>query len=222
MDDEAQRHDPRYLEVLETLTLAWAEARRVKVWHRGRNERIVEYDFAPYFIEPYAVGQTTHVLGVQGAANKRITFKLERIERIELMRESYSLPADFDPRQLLVDAWGIWYTDNPPVEVVLKFHPRVARRVLETRWHRGEAPPEEQADGSVIWRSKIAEPQEMLPWIRGWGADVEVLKPLTLRREEEREALRLVQLYKLESAVGDLSDEPDYDQQRAAQLFRKR
>ncbi|RIK34813.1 MAG: hypothetical protein DCC55_32210 [Chloroflexi bacterium] len=194
MDDEAQRHDPKYLEVLETLTLAWAEERRVKVWHRGKENRIIEYDFAPYFIEPYAVGQTTHVLGVHGPKNKRITFKLERIERIELTREVYAIPADFDPGDLLGDAWGIWYTDGDPVEVVLKFHPRVARRVKETRWHRNETVCEEP-DGYLIWQAKVAEPQEMLPWIRGWGADVEVLKPDDVREELRGEARRLGHIY---------------------------
>ncbi len=33
MDDAAQRHDPCYLQVLETLTLGWAELRKVRVWH---------------------------------------------------------------------------------------------------------------------------------------------------------------------------------------------
>jgi CRISPR-associated endonuclease/helicase Cas3 len=221
MDDEAQRHDPKYLEVLETLTLAWAEERRVKVWHRGKDDRIREYDFAAYFIEPYAVGQTTHVLGVQGPHDKRITFKLERIERIELTREPYTIPATFDPRELLADAWGIWYTDSPPVRVVLKFHPRVARRVRETRWHRNEEVIEEP-DGYVLWEARVAEPQEMLPWIRGWGADVEVLKPDELRREAEREVLRLMQLYQLDQSTTVTTDDVDYDRQRANQLFRKR
>jgi CRISPR-associated endonuclease/helicase Cas3 len=194
MDDEAQRHDPKYLEVLETLTLAWAEERRVKVWHRGKDDRISEYDFAAYFIEPYAVGQTTHVLGVQGPQDKRITFKLERIERIELTREPYTIPATFDPRELLADAWGIWYTDSPPVQVVLKFHPRVARRVKETRWHRNETVIEEP-NGYLIWEAKVAEPQEMLPWIRGWGADVEVLKPNELRETLTGEARAMAIAY---------------------------
>jgi len=72
MDDEAQRHDPRYLDVLNKLTLAWAEGRRVTVWHRSRDSRVHDYDFAPYFIEPYAVGQTTHVVGVHGPKDKQI------------------------------------------------------------------------------------------------------------------------------------------------------
>jgi len=194
MDDETQRHDPRYLEVLEKLTLAWAKSQRVKVWHRGKDERIYEYNFAPYFIEPYAVGQTTHVTGVHGAHDKRITFKLERIERIEELRDEYTIPENFNPQEQLKDAWGIWFTDSDPVTVQIRFHPRVARRVKETRWHRSEK-IDEQTDGYLLWEAKVAEPQEMLPWIRGWGADVEVIAPQTLREMLQGEARRLAELY---------------------------
>lgn len=194
MDDESIRYDPRFLEVLETLTLAWAENRRVKVWHRGKDNRIYEYDFAPYFIEPYAAGKTTHVLGVHGANDKRITFKMERIERIEGQREPYEIPATFDPRDYLHDTWGIWYSEDDPEEVVLKFHPRVVRRVKETTWHRNEEKLE-QPDGYLIWKATIAEPQEMMPWIRGWGADVEVLEPVEVRESLMGEARALAELY---------------------------
>jgi predicted DNA-binding transcriptional regulator YafY len=194
MDDETQRHDPRYLAVLETLTLAWAETRKVQLWYRGDHGRVTEFIFAPYFIEPYAVGQTTHVVGVFDPHAKRITFKLERIERIELLRESYQLPEQFDPRELLANAWGIWYTDSAPVNVTLKFHPRVVRRVKETRWHRNETTCEE-ADGYLLWAANVAEPQEMLPWIRGWGADVEVIAPEILRETLMGEARAMAAVY---------------------------
>lgn len=196
MDDAARRHDPVYLEVLETLTRAWSEGRMVHLWHRHANGRVYEYDFAPYFIEPYAVGRTMHVIGLRKPPGKLRTFKLERIQRIEMVKPSrmYTIPDDFDPRVLLADAWGIWYTEKEPVEVVLRFHPRVAARVRETQWHRGEQ-VEEQADGHLLWRARVAEPQEMLPWIRGWGADVEVVEPKALRETLMGEAKAMAEQY---------------------------
>ena len=124
------------------------------------------------------------------------TFKLERIQRIEIIKppRAYRVPEDFDPRALLADAWGIWYTGQKPVEVVLRFHPHVAARVRETQWHRSEQ-VEEQADGSLLWRARVAEPQEMLPWIRGWGADVEVLEPRELREQMMGEAKVVAERY---------------------------
>ncbi|HOT93148.1 MAG TPA: transcriptional regulator [Anaerolineae bacterium] len=194
MDDAAQRHDPVYLEVLETLTRAWSDRRKVRVWHKMEDGRVFEYSFAPYFIEPYAVGQTTHVIGWREPPGALRTFKIERLQRAELTDQPYTIPADFDPRNLLADAWGIWYTEAEPVQVVLKFHPRVAQRVRETRWHRSEQ-VEEQADGSLIWRARVAEPREMLPWIRGWGADVEVLEPKDLRETMMGEARAMAEKY---------------------------
>jgi len=194
MDDQSRRHDPVYMEVLETLTRAWSQGRRVHLWHRHQSGRVYEYDFAPYFIEPYAVGQTAHVIGWREPPGAVRTFKLERIQRIELTAQSYAIPADFNPHELLADAWGIWTTEAEPAEVVLRFHPRVARRVQETQWHRSEA-VDEQPDGSVIWRAQVAEPQEMLPWVRGWGADVEVVAPEALRERMAGEARRLAKVY---------------------------
>ncbi len=195
MDDAARRHDPVYLEVLETLTRAWSQGRMVHLWHRHESGQVYEYDFAPYFIEPYAVGQTAHVIGWREPPGAIRTFKVERIQRIELIARSYIIPEHFNPRGLLADAWGIWYTESEPVEVVLRFHPRVAHRVRETQWHRSEQ-VEEQADGSLLWRARVAEPREMKPWIRGWGPDCEVLSPEWLRQEIAEEMRQAAEVYK--------------------------
>jgi CRISPR-associated endonuclease/helicase Cas3 len=46
-----------------------------------------------------------------------------------------------------------------------------------------------------VWRAQIAEPKEMLPWIRGWGADVEVLGPEGLRGTLEAEVQKMAKVY---------------------------
>jgi len=202
MDDAAQRDDPVYLSVLECLTEAWANERKARIWHQPETgEKVLEYLLSPYFIEPYAIGQTTHIIGkarlLEGrgwSVEKLRTFKIERIRRAELTTEAYQIPDDFDPRIYLADAWGIWTSEKDPVEVVLRFSPRVVRRVQETRWHRSEC-TEPQPDGSLVWRAQIAEPKEMLPWIRGWGADVEVLAPPWLRKTLEAEVQKMARVY---------------------------
>jgi predicted DNA-binding transcriptional regulator YafY len=196
MDDCRRHQDPNFLRSLEVLTLAWAEERKVQVWYRKEGDQIGEYLFAPYYIEPYAVGQAVHTIGYREPPGALRTFKVERIERIELTDQQYTIPSDFDVRELLKYAWGIWYTDEAPQEVVLRFAPRVARRVGETRWHRTEQVIQE-GDGSLLWRAQIAEPTEMLPWIRGWGADVEVLQPQWLRQRVREDVERMVKLYSI-------------------------
>ena len=197
MDDQARRYDPVYLDVLETLTRAWSQGRKVRVWHRLVDGQVFEYEFSPYFIEPYAVGHTSHAIGFREPPGALRTFKLERIQKAELTETAYTIPASFDARGVLANAWGVWYTEDEPVDVVLKFHPRVAQRVRETQWHWSEE-VEELADGGLIWRARIAEPQEMVPWIRGWGADVEVLEPEGVRKGIVKDVRRMANVYDLE------------------------
>ena len=194
MDEDASYRDPVYLQILETLTEAWAGGRKVKVSHQMGDGRIFDYTLSPYFIEPYAVGQTAHVLGLREPPGKVRTFKIERLRSAEILREKYELPASFDPGEFLRHAWGIWYTETEPQEVVLRFHPRVAQRVQESTWQRGEQ-TELQTDGYLLWRAKVAEPKEMLPWIRGWGADCEVLEPEEMRETLMGEAKATAELY---------------------------
>ena len=204
MDEENAFRDPVYLDVLEKLTVAWAAGRKVKISHRMPDGWVGDYVLSPYFIEPYAVGQTTHVIGLREPPNQIRTLKIERIRSAEILAVPFQVPDSFHPRALLRDAWGIWYTEQAPQQVVLKFHPRVAERVQHSRWHRSQE-LEPQPDGFILWRAKIAEWQEMLPWVRGWGADVEVLDPTELRAELEKEVKKMMRVY----GVGEIKPVDD-------------
>jgi len=186
---------PGYMEVLETLTRSWCLGRKVRLWHQTLHGRKVqEYLFAPYFLEPSAVGYATYAIGHSDPPGALRTFKLERIRRAELTEESYQIPKGFDPAELLKSAWGIWYGEEELTEVRLRFSPRVARRLKESTWHPSEQ-VEDTEDGGCIWTSYVAEMQEMVPWIRGWGADCEVLAPPELRDMITGEARRLARIY---------------------------
>lgn len=199
--DESKVQDPHYIQVLEKLTLAWAKNQCVEVWYKKALEgEIKKYTYCPFFIEVGAIGQSIYSIGKILPTNEMRTFKLERIARIDLLNEFYEVPDDFDPEKLLAKAWGIWFTDQEPVEVVLKFSQRVAPRVRETRWH----PSEEVIiceDGSLLWKGWIAEPKEMLPWIRGWGGDCEIVAPDNLREGLVEEVRRMMGVYDVNTEV---------------------
>lgn len=190
-----ESNDLKYFEVLRTLVDAWIEQKQVEVQHFDqKTERVYTYTFCPYAIEPYPAGHTLHVIGFRVPPHEIKTFKLERIESVKILNESYEIPKQFQMHELLSDAWGIWYTQSDPIEVVLRFHPRVARRVQENQWHTSQ---HIQKDGEhILWTAHIAEPKEMLPWIRGWGSDCEVLQPQSLREQLIQEVELLYQIYR--------------------------
>lgn len=194
-DNDTKIDDPHFLQVLEKLTIAWAEQKEILLWYRKIDSSEAKYyRFQPFYIEPGAVGQTVYTIGQIMPETQIRTFRLDRIERIETTQNRFKLPDEFNPAHLFDQAWGIWFTDQEPIEIVLRFSQRVAPRVRETRWHRTEQ-VEPLEDGRLLWRAQIAEPQEMMPWIRGWGADVEVLQPENARKVMAAEAERLMQVY---------------------------
>lgn len=200
-----------YLRTLETLTKAWSMNYKVRIVYRPlRARRPFEHTFAPYFLEPSAIGYGTYAIGLaevetprrgvstqRGVSTGKIrTRKVERIESITLLNESFEIPADFDPVKLLVGAWGIWFDeDDQPTPVVLRFSRNVARRVRESKWHPSERVEEDTRTGDLIWRAEIDEWQEMVPWVRQWGADVEVLEPKELRETLMGEAKAMAEKY---------------------------
>lgn len=195
MDEEAACRDPVQLDVLEKLTEAWPAGRKLKVQHQMGDGRIFEYIFSPYFIEPYAVGQTAHVIGFREPLGAIPIFQIERLRSAQILHDRYEIPFTFNRKALLRNAWGIRHTKAEPVKVVLRFHPQMAMRVGESRWH-GAQQIELQPVIWRIWRAKVAEPRTMLPWIRGRGADCEVPAPEGLRVKMLPETKALVEIYK--------------------------
>lgn len=160
-----------YLKTLETLTQAWSQNHKVRLIYRSlQSKRRFEHVFAPYFLEPSAIGYSTYAIGLAEPLAKIRTRKVERIASITLLDEAFEIPAEFDPGTLLAGAWGIWFDeDDQPTPVALRFNRNVARRVRESKWHPSERAEEDTATGDLIWRAEIDEVQEIVPWIRGWG-----------------------------------------------------
>lgn len=106
------------------------------------------------------------------------TFKVERIRDLAVLPRTFDDP-EADVVAQLRRAWDI-IADQPATDVVLRFRPEVAGRVLEAQWH-----PSQRVtglpDGSLEWRATVAGTIEIRLWILSWGSDVEVLEPAALR-----------------------------------------
>ena len=77
MDAPEQWTDPAFVPVLEALTEAWATGHKLRVTHHSEHGgEARSYIFSPYFIEPYAIGQSTHVIGWREPPDELRTFKI--------------------------------------------------------------------------------------------------------------------------------------------------
>lgn len=182
-----------FLAILETVASCWAAHYKVRLWYRSpRAKAIQERDVSPYTIEP-SINGGLYVIGFDDTAQAIRTFKLERVERAEQIDCTYSIPDTFDPRSHFADAWGIMGGDNT-VAVELRFNPSSAGPVQERLWHPSQQ-TELLPDGRLHFQVHVADLREMHPWIRSWGAEVEVLAPESLRAEMADQARALAQIY---------------------------
>jgi predicted DNA-binding transcriptional regulator YafY len=192
-----RRVRPEYVEALEVLTQGWAEGRKVAMRYRSyAKDETTERTFAPYFIEPSGIGYACHVIGLDELRQELRTFKVERIHEIHLTNERFVVPAEFDPQRLLASAWGVIWRDAGAIEVTLRFAPAVVRRVKESVWHFSQC-VEDLPDGSCLFSVRVGSTLEMKPWIRQWGAAVEVIGPAELRAEVVEEVGVMARAYGL-------------------------
>lgn len=188
----------RYVQVREAITLGWAQRRKVRLWYRSpRSGEVHPRDFAPYFIEAAGAGYSAYVIGFDDSAQAMRTFKLARLDRAQMLDETYTLPPGFDPQAYLASAWGIM-TGDSVIKVVLEFSAKVASLAKERRWHASQE-IDELEGGGLLLTLKVSEPREMLPWIRSWGGEVDVLEPPELRAEIGADAWRAAAHYEREA-----------------------
>ncbi len=202
----SQRTDPDKISVMEVITRAWAEQIKVSVVYRALNaDHPKTHLVTPYLIEPSHWSDSVYLIGHSDLVDDELPFNIARIEKATLTSETFQLPTEFDEQDLLRHAWGIWYSKGKPEPVVLKFAAgRATRRLKESVWHPLED-VDDTDDGGCKWTAPIDDWREMLPWIRGWGADCEVLEPEPLRNKIIGEVRRMARLYDLSLTKTKLS-----------------
>ncbi len=182
---EAPR-DATFSDNVRQLTRAWAEHKVVEIDYEGaafegRSGERSRRTIRPFLIEPSLQTHALYLIGWDEDREGMRTFKIERIREVRVTPRTFEPPEGATLERDLRRGWDI-IADQPATEVVLRFSPAVADRVLETTWHPLQQ-TERATDGGMIWRSTVSGVIEIRLWILSWGEDVEVLEPADLRSQ---------------------------------------
>jgi predicted DNA-binding transcriptional regulator YafY len=189
---QSNHTNPRHTAVLEAIAEGWGTGRKVQIAYCSpKGNTLHERIISPYTLEPTDAG--IYVIGHDEASGEIRTFKLERLQTAHVLPNPYTIPDDFDAEVHLAHSWRIM-TGEDPVEVVLYFIADATPYIRERTWHPSQN-IESALDGGLTLRLCIAEPREMLPWIRSWGAQVEVIAPGWLRERVAEEMRKAAGMY---------------------------
>jgi proteasome accessory factor B len=181
-----------YVRAIEVITRAWADRRRVRIRYRSSTGEVTDRVICPYFLEVARREPGAYVIAYDDLRGALRTFKIERIADAELLDSLYTIPDDFDPYEQLSSSWSVM--QEPEVEVRLRFSPVVTHRVKENVWHHSQQLTD-LADGGCELSMRVSGTREVRAWVMGWGSDVEVLAPQSLREEVCSHARTLVERY---------------------------
>lgn len=180
---KSKKVDPEYVKIFENVALAWITQRQMRIQYQSlQSDQVKDWLVEPYFVDMTGVGYSSYVIGHAKREGKEgiITFKLDRIKKAEITENGFEIPPDTNIEGLLSLSWGVMWGEDAKVK--LRFSPNVTRRVKESVWHPSQQ-IEDLPDGGCILSLRVGSILEITPWIRGWGPDVEVLEPESLREQ---------------------------------------
>ncbi len=132
-------------------------------------------------IDPYTLVLHHHALFVVARSEyaKAVrTFALERVATSETTDETFVVPDDYDPQQFFSSAFGITVGDETG-EVVVRFDAKVAPYVRGRTWHPTMRVAD-LGDGGIEVSMHVAQTEELLHWICGYGKSAAVVAPAGL------------------------------------------
>ena len=150
-----------------------------------------------YEVDPYTLIYHKGGLYLLGYAHNRKglrTFAVDRIVGVQVGRERFAIPDDFNAGERLRKSFGI--VDEPVMAVRVRFSPEVAESVRERTWHESQRITEEP-DGGIILDFEAGGRMEIIAWVLSFGAHAVVLEPAGLREEVRRIMQAMEKAYEL-------------------------
>lgn len=156
-------------------------------------------DYRQHCVEPYCVKlfrQRWYMVGKMLGANVVLVYSLDRMSEFRKSERTFKYPDDFDGEYYFKDCYGIIAGDGTDTQhVVLKVSAGQANYMRDLPLHHSQRETE-QTDEYSIFELNIRATFDFQQEILWNGEDVEVLKPLWLRKEIAGKIKRMWNKYK--------------------------
>jgi len=173
------------------LQKAIVKKRKVSILYHS----LLEGKFINLCLHPYHLlynRRAWYVLGFSSLHNSVRTFKLSRLKELKTLNECFIGGTEFDLHDYLGKAWSM-IPQGKIYNIKLRFLPKVAENVTEVQWHCTQKVTR-NSDGSATVEFRIDGLGEIIWWILGYGDQVQVIAPKTLRKKVLQIARNTVKL----------------------------
>jgi len=150
-------------------------------------------------VEPYCMKvfkQRWYMLGRSSVHPDELrVYSLDRVQAIQVLDKTYSIPKRFDAETYFSDYYGVWTGDEKAEKVVIRVTAAAANYLRSLPLHHSQKEMERKEDYSQFeyW---IAPSYDFVQELRTHGANLQVLSPQWLADKMRREAEQVLALYK--------------------------
>ena len=138
-----------------------------------------------YFVEPYRIVQASGIWYLvamhEGRFNKKLKkFRLDLIEGVEIMDKYFDAPTPELAAKLAI-ARTIWFSEGPPVKVIVEFDQRVAHFFQRKQFFPAQEIKEVNKDGSIIVLLEAANRMDFFLQAARWMPHFRIIDPPEFR-----------------------------------------
>jgi len=142
------------------------------------SDGVTEHVVHPYLLKEYKF--RWYLLCYSEKRRHKIILALDRMERVACMKVAYKPYTGKDLLHYFEHTIGVTLGNGAAEEIVLWFSPLMAPYIKTQHLHHTQATLREDAEGLVISLKLIPNP-ELTQLILSYGADVRVMKPVSLK-----------------------------------------
>ena len=150
-----------------------------------------------FVVEPYCLKmfkQRWYLLAYSPVKDKTLVYALDRMHEVEITKQKYELPNDFDAEFYFRNTYGVSFAEEQPEEVKISISAGQANYLRTLPLHPSQKEEERNEEYSVF--SYCVVPTfEFCQELYQYGSDVEVLAPEKLRQEFARDAAKTNKMY---------------------------
>jgi predicted DNA-binding transcriptional regulator YafY len=193
----AEKQDPEYIRVLETLTDSWVSGKIVRIRHvEEESGEEYETEFAPYFIGFMEQSNGRRPISVTGRlrhTSEVETIDIRNIREAWILDETYTIPDNLRAFRRLDGSGPVVSEDLVPLKLRLK--EKSVLNVLSYLYYTG-LEVEELEDGEYLCRVQAENSIELFLRLVQCGTSVEVLEPQWYRRMMRDKLSQMAALYR--------------------------
>ncbi len=166
---------------LEKILKAIVEKSVLQIVYQGFGKEEKTHNFSPYLLKEYR--NRWYAVGFSTINEKVIVLALDRIKKISRSKENFITDESFSPAKFFKYSFGITQLhDANPERVRLSFLPEQMPYITTQPLHQSQKIIDETT-GHVIVEMEVYITTELKMAILSFGKNVEVLQPLSLRKE---------------------------------------